>query len=144
MSIDQASTTSQKAWVVFSGETDIGWLKILKPGFRHCFVLLHDGQRWISIDPISPCLDIQIYHHIDAEFDLPAWLESRGHKVTEAILRRHHKKPAPAMPVSCVEISKRVLGIHRRLIITPWQLYKFLKQEKSKTIEMKGELSWVS
>lgn len=140
--------SSQKAWVIFSGETDIPWLKILKPGFRHCFVLLNDGQRWISIDPISPYLDVQVYHHIDASFDLPVWLEKRGYKISEAVIDRHHKRPAPSMFVSCVEISKRLLGIHRRLIITPWQLYKFLNQKQKEQSQinqkMKGELSWVS
>jgi hypothetical protein len=27
----------QKAWVVFSGKSDLWWLSILKPGFRHCY-----------------------------------------------------------------------------------------------------------
>jgi hypothetical protein len=26
--------------VVFSGTTDIPWLRVLKPGFRHCFALV--------------------------------------------------------------------------------------------------------
>jgi len=36
-------TTKTKAWVVFSGEADLPWLKILKEGYRHCYVLLNDG-----------------------------------------------------------------------------------------------------
>ena len=44
----------QKIWVVFSGYTDLRWLKFLKSGFRHCFVLLHDGKRWICLLYTSP------------------------------------------------------------------------------------------
>ena len=44
----------EKAWVVFSGKSDWPWLKFLRPGFRHCFVIVHDGARWLSLDPLSP------------------------------------------------------------------------------------------
>lgn len=137
---------TQSVWVVFSGETDIPWLKIFKPGFRHCFALLNDGERWMSVDPISPYLDIQIYHHIAANFDLPNWLESRGHRVIFTKMNKDHKKPAPCMVVTCVEMIKRILGIHKRFIFTPWQLYQFLKKQNNQqqTEELKGKLSWVS
>ena len=26
-----------EAWVVFSGAAELWWLRLLKPGFRHCF-----------------------------------------------------------------------------------------------------------
>ena len=141
MSIEMEN--NQSAWVVFSGETDIRWLKILKSGFRHCYVVLNDGKRWISIDPLAPYLDIQIYHHVDAGFDLPQWLEGRGNKVLPAIINKNHKKPAPCMPFTCVESIKRILGIHQRFILTPWQLYKFLKTLKQQqTNYSKGDVSW--
>ena len=119
---------SQEAWVVFSGETDIAWLKIFKAGFRHCFVLLNDGQRWMSIDPLSPYTDIQIYHHIESSFDLPDWLKSRGYKIAKSKIDKNHKRPAPWMACTCVESIKRILGIHRRFILTPWQLYRYLNK----------------
>lgn len=134
---------NQSAWVVFSGETDIRWLKIFKSGFRHCFVLLNDGQRWTSIDPISPYTDIQIYYHIEASFDLPTWLEGRGNRVVPAMMERNHHKAAPFMPFTCVEAIKRILGIHKRFIFTPWQLYNFLQNLKQKNINhSKGDISW--
>jgi hypothetical protein len=42
-------------------------------------------------------------------------------------LRRDITKAAPFMLFTCVEAVKRVLGIHRRGIVTPWQLYQHLK-----------------
>jgi hypothetical protein len=34
------------ALVVFAGHTDVAWLRrLLRPGFRHCFVALNDGVR---------------------------------------------------------------------------------------------------
>lgn len=124
---------AQKAWVVFSGETDFKWLKILKPGFRHCFVLLHDGSHWISVDPLSNHMEVQI-HHMPPDFDLPLWLEDRGQTVFPAALCRTKKKAAPLMMFSCVEAVKRILGIHKRFIITPWQLYHYLSTQHAQPV----------
>lgn len=136
----------QEAWVIFSGETDIPWLKIFKPGFRHCFVLLNDGQQWISVDPLSPYTDIQVYYHIGISFDLPEWLKARGYKVVKSSINKQHQKPAPWMVCTCVESIKRILGIHERFILTPWQLYRYLqKNNQSKIIkESKGDFLWAA
>lgn len=131
----------QSAWVVFSGKTDIRWLRFLKAGFRHCFIILNDGQRWIAIDPAASYMDVQIYHHIDNEFDLPSWLSDQGYLVVPAVIDKEHQKAAPSMIFTCVEAIKRVLGVHKRFILTPWQLYKFLEQEQQKE-QLKGELLW--
>lgn len=126
-----SSMTGQQAWVVFSGQTEISWLRFLKPGFRHCYVLLNDGERWTSFDPLSHVIEISTHHHVPVDFDLPAWLESRGNRVVAAPVRRDITKPAPFMIFTCVEAVKRVLGIHARKIITPWQLYSHLKGQQS-------------
>ena len=129
---------AMKAWVVFSAQADMAWLKILKPGFRHCAVLLHDGQRWITIDPLSNYTDISV-HHVPSDFDLPRWMCSRGHIVVPAPLKRT-MRPAPWSVFSCVEAVKRILGIHKRSILTPWQLYRHLtKIQNMKTFNPKGD-----
>lgn len=117
----------QNAWVVFSGQTEISWLRFLKPGFRHCYVLLNDGERWTSIDPLSHVTEISVHHHVPADFDLPGWLAARGNRIVKAPMRRDVTRAAPFMLFTCVEAVKRVLGIHRRAIVTPWQLYQHLK-----------------
>jgi len=129
-----SSMTHQKAWVIFSGQTEISWLRWLKPGFRHCYILLNDGERWTSFDPLSHVIEISTHHHVPATFDLPEWLSARGNKVVPAHIKRDVTKPAPFMLFTCVEAVKRVLGIHSRRILTPWQLYQFLM--------MKGSRSW--
>ena len=126
---------SQKseAWVVFSGKTDMNWLKIFKPGFRHCYVVLNDGNHWLSVDPLSSYMDVTI-HNLPQEFNLPLWLRDRGHCVVKADITRLPKQ-APWMFFTCVEAVKRILGIHKQFIITPWQLYRHL-------IKDKGDLQW--
>lgn len=131
-----SSMTEQKAWVVFSGHTEIAWLRFLKPGFRHCYVLLNDGERWTSFDPLSNVIEISTHHHVPVDFDMPKWLESRGNKVVPANIRRDLMKPAPWMLFTCVEAVKRVLGIHVRKVMTPWQLYTYLKP--------RGQTQWAT
>ncbi|MCB9982447.1 MAG: hypothetical protein H6861_02060 [Rhodospirillales bacterium] len=133
MTSEKIETT--KAWVIFSAQADLAWLKILRPGFRHCAVLLNDGRNWITIDPLSNYTDITV-HTLPLEFDLPLWMKDQGHKVVPAPIKRG-PKPAPFGVYSCVEAVKRVLGIHQRLILTPWQLYRYLTNHRKK-----GVSSW--
>lgn len=114
-----------EAWVVFTGKTDLPWLRLLKPGFRHCYVLLNDGGNWITLDPLSNYLDVSVHRNVPSGFDLPKWLGTRGHKVVRAPVSRLRKE-APWMLFTCVEAVKRVLGLHERFIVTPWQLYRHL------------------
>lgn len=136
---------AQSAWVVFSGQADLPWLKIMKPGFRHCFVLLNDGQSWSSLDPMLHHMDMCVHHHVSVDFDLPSWLESRGLLVVPAYMDRTKKRPAPYALFSCVEVIKRILGIHTRFIFTPWQLYRHLMKMadyESTYQQEKGEFQW--
>lgn len=119
---------TQKAWVVFTDQADLPWLKVLRKGFRHCFVILHDGENWLSVDPLAHRIEAQI-QHVQKDFDLPAWLEERGHIVIRAKIHEG-QKIMPVMPVTCVEVVKRVLGVRRRFIFTPWQLYRHIRAER--------------
>ncbi len=114
-----------RAFVVFTGQADWPWLRWLKPGFRHCFVLLNDGMHWISVDPLLNHMEVQV-HNTPAGFDLPGWLRSRGHRVVAAPVSRLRMRPAPFLPFTCVETAKRILGIHDLRVLTPWQLYRSL------------------
>ena len=148
MSDQKIQKTAQKVWVVFSGQADLPWLKIFKPGFRHCFVLLDDGSHWITVDPLSNYTEVLI-HKVPHEFNMPLWLKDRGYKILKASLDRK-RNSAPWMVFTCVEAVKRVLGLHKRFIFTPWQLYRHLiKSQASHSLSYsddgsnsKGELVW--
>jgi hypothetical protein len=132
-------TNSPKAWVVFTGKTELPWLRFLKPGFRHCYVLLNDGTHWMSVDPLSNYIDVSVHRSVPATFDLPHWMRGRGHTVIAAPVARIRKE-APWMVFTCTEAVKRVLGLHKRFIFTPWQLYRHLT--KTQVAYFKGGLAW--
>ncbi|PJB71427.1 MAG: hypothetical protein CO093_05120 [Alphaproteobacteria bacterium CG_4_9_14_3_um_filter_47_13] len=121
-----------KAWVVFSGQADRPWLKFLRPGFRHCFVIMNDGQCWLSFDPMLNYTDLRVHGHIPVTFDLPAWLRGRGQKVVQAPVDHSRQKPVPLAFFTCVEAVKRVFGLHSFFILTPWQLYCHLQKDNHK------------
>lgn len=124
-------TVSRKIWVVFSGETDIAWLKCLKQGFRHCFAVLLQRGQWVTLDPMSNQMHLDV-QPIDAAFDLPQWLSERGHNVVPVVQQSVPQQVAPFMPFTCVEAVKRLIGLHSWTVITPWQLYKAINDDEKR------------
>ena len=117
-----------RAWVVFTDQSELKFVRCLKRGFKHCFVLIHDGQRWISIDPMANYMDVLV-HDLPGDFDFARWLEEEGHHIVRAQLARNIMTCAPVMVFTCVEACKRILGIHKSTILTPWQLYRYLTKQ---------------
>ena len=113
-----------RALAVFSGKADLGWLRLLRPGFRHCFVALEEAGRWITVDPLAGYTDVAV-QPVPAAFDLAGFYRERGFTVVET-RRRRRFRPAPLLPATCVEVAKRVLGIASWRVLTPGQLHDFL------------------
>ncbi|MCB1682719.1 MAG: hypothetical protein H6858_01945 [Rhodospirillales bacterium] len=123
----KVESPDQKIWVAFTGQTDIPWLRWLKPGFRHCFVVINDGSHWVSLDPMANRFEVTV-HDVPADFDFPHWLRTCGLTIIESRAQNRNRS-APLMPLTCVEAVKRILGIHDRFILTPWQLYCRLQEQ---------------
>lgn len=123
MNKNREATQNATIWVVFCEETEIPWLRFLKRGFRHCFAIMLQRDRWVSVDPLSHHMEVCV-QDVDSTFDLPAWLQGRGHRVVPVELMEAPRKMAPILPFTCVEAVKRMIGMHRWTVITPWQLYK--------------------
>jgi hypothetical protein len=116
-----------RVWVVFTDDADMWVTKCLKPGFRHCYVLYHDGHAWVSLDPTARWLNVSVMNHLPPGYDLPNWLRSFGLTVIPArIIRDDVPKPFPVSLFTCVEMAKRFLGIRCRKTLTPWQLHQKL------------------
>ncbi|MCK5385283.1 MAG: hypothetical protein KAJ29_06865 [Alphaproteobacteria bacterium] len=129
-----AGLEGKRVWVVFTDQSELKYVRMLKRGFRHCFILIHDGRSWISIDPMANYMEVLV-HDLPGEFDFALWLKERGHNVVEAKLIRNIMTCAPVMLFTCVEACKRILGVHKLLILTPWQLYCYLAKQSNRSIE---------
>lgn len=119
--------TGRRALVVFSGEAHLFWLRLLRPGFRHCFLALESHGRWITYDPMLHRTALALLS-VPASFDLAGWYRVRG--LTVVVTRvpplPAQPRPMPWGPFTCVEAIKRILGIRDRRIVTPWRLYRRL------------------
>ncbi|OIN86858.1 MAG: hypothetical protein AUJ12_04415 [Alphaproteobacteria bacterium CG1_02_46_17] len=116
-----------RALVVFSGQTDLWWLRFLKRDFRHCFVVICSQDRWVVIDPMLHFWEVSI-PDVSAESDLAGWFTGQGLKVVETEIISPARRCYPPIFLSCVEVVKRILGVHRPFIITPAQLYRYLQK----------------
>lgn len=124
----------QKVYVVFVDNTSLWWLKFLKKGFRHCYIIFQLGnnpQLLIELNPMSN--QFYVFKHIshlgcDYIFHLK---QQDNIKIIPIDIKQAELKTAPIGIFSCVEFVKRVLGIHSFWLFTPYQLYKFLTKTKN-------------
>ena len=119
--------SKQGAWVVFSDKTDIAILKLLRRGFRHCFMIMQQDGRWILIDPRANKTDIALLPH-PRDFNFPRYYMNQGMTVVKVPhINTPHKILSP-FPVTCIAIIKRIIGLHKWSVITPYHLYKTLQK----------------
>ena len=122
-----------RALVVFSGQTDFWWQRLLKPGYRHCGVVIEVGDRWVILEPLAACLQLEV---LDSSYEeLWARLRHLGLRAIETKLYRDRKPLLYLRPLTCVEVVKRTLGIHAASVWTPWQLYKKIQKIGKKTLK---------
>jgi hypothetical protein len=118
------------ALVAFSGRTDLYALRLLKPGFRHCFLVLPDRGQWLVYDPMAHATALQGLPLAPGTNVIDALL-AEGFVVVPARVRAAPRRPAPIAPFTCVEAVKRALGIHARRVVTPWDLFRLLTDPKN-------------
>lgn len=110
------------ALVVFSDRADLMWLRLLRRGFRHCFVVVQDGGQWIVCEPYS---NLTVLGVLDQN-DPAAWFRGQGFTVAATQMVAPVARPFPWAPYTCVEAVKRIIGLRDMAVLTPWQLYKSL------------------
>ena len=125
--VDVAQPLYARALVVFSGRTGVSWLRWLRPGFRHCFVALDDGIEWLTVDPLLHRLEVRA-SGLASDFDLAGEYRRMGLIVLEVAPAAVAVRAAPLGLFTCVETATRLLGIRARHVVTPWQLYRFLRR----------------
>ena len=115
-------------YVAFGGRA-VGLTRLLKKGFRHCFIIMSDGTNWVLIDPIIGFTDM-IFVKKENLFN---FIDKKGYTLVRAKLTIQNKRPFHLRPMTCVEIVKSLLCISNPFIFTPYQLYKYLKKKEVNT-----------
>ena len=118
----------QELWLGFGGRADQAWLRLLRPGFRHCFAALRDGTGWTVLDPLSGRLLVTRLQ-VGGDFDLPGFWRRAGCRVLGPF---SPADPAPGLPwlspLSCVSLCRALLGPHAPFALTPYRLYLRLQK----------------
>lgn len=112
-------------------DSDHPCLKFLKKGYRHVGVIVSfDGCNYY-IDYSS--LGFDIYDTCLTWEDIKYRLSKPDIK-EEVIVREYSYIPSSLglrlAPLTCVEVVKTLLGINAPLVLTPYQLYKYLERTK--------------
>ncbi len=119
--------SGQRIWLVFGGEADQPWLRLLRPGFRHCFAALADDTGWTVIEPLSGRMLVARLP-VPAGFQLPGFYARAGLAVLgpfAATAARARRLPALA-PFTCVSICRALLGPDAPFALTPYGLFRAL------------------
>ena len=72
----------QRALVVFEDRDDLAVLRLLRPGFRHCFCILGCASTWTICDPLKTRLEITPVFG-PTEGELAAHFYEQGHTVLQ-------------------------------------------------------------
>ncbi|MBL4720287.1 MAG: hypothetical protein JKY20_04030 [Alphaproteobacteria bacterium] len=131
--------SDRRAYVAFGGQTELPWLRLLKQGFRHCFLVLEAPGCWILHEPLSHRTEITVIQAGDG-FEPAVWLRHFDYTVIPATVSKPPRTAAPWGPFTCVEAVKRVLGVRDGFILTPWRLHEFLREQNEKIVDSSNEI----
>ncbi|MDO9708697.1 hypothetical protein [Paracraurococcus lichenis] len=129
----RAVQAGQRAFIVFGGEADQPWLRLLRPGFRHCFAAIADARGWTVLDPLSGRL-VVVRLEVPPQFDLPGFYRRAGFSVTGPFVPGAPRwRPLPPLsPFTCVALCRAVLGAGAPFALTPWGLFRALADNRKK------------
>lgn len=122
---DQASCPPTVAIVVFEDRRDSVLGRLLRPGFRHCFCLVQSPRGWLVCDPLRDRLRVELLDLYSAA-ELVGHYGASGRATLIGSVRSVGVPRRVPAPVTCVEVVKRILGRPAPLVVTPWQLCRFL------------------
>ncbi len=113
-----------RAFVLFRNERNFKFLRILKKDFRHCAVILENKNHWLYIDQTFFQTEFRVWEKNANPLEI--FLDNNW-KILETSPPKISQKNIFRLGwIDCVSMTKRVLGIRKRKIFTPFQLYNFL------------------
>lgn len=123
--------TKYNCIIIFSGHVNIRILRTLRPGYRHCFIVLKNNNQNIIIDTMSHRTSIDILDDKKLEFTMRCCMDM-GYTVLKTFVREPKTLACTLRPHTCVEAAKRLIGIQDGRILSPWQLYQKVRPDKNR------------
>jgi len=113
------------------GDSDIPhfWDVFTQKGYRHCCAFKWDGFNWLLVDPLGQCLDITVLDYT-SEDDVPKMFKDNGWTIIR-YKKTINKKFIFRGVMTCVTVCKQLLGIKACWVVTPKQLYNYVKRSNT-------------
>ncbi|MDW3204479.1 MAG: hypothetical protein R8L07_02970 [Alphaproteobacteria bacterium] len=125
--IKSASDRKRPAIVAYTDQAAFSPLRLLKRRFRHCLILVEVSPYWIAIDSLIGRISYAVLDPQGlAEYLIV--LHDLGYRCQVTMTRPVSVSRFRPLPLTCVEVAKRTLGIDDPRIWTPYQLYRLLKR----------------
>ena len=101
--------------------------RFLKPGFRHCFIFYRGEQCWLMLNPTRWFLHIMELSCIPSD-PFPNYLKSNHPEITilKVVSRLDDTGTMYFRPLTCVSHTAYIIGLTKRFVFTPYQLYRCL------------------
>ncbi|MBL6459162.1 hypothetical protein JMJ55_27960 [Belnapia sp. T6] len=125
----RAVAAAQQVFLVFGGAADQPWLRLLRPGFRHCFAVLADAGGWTVLEPLTGRLLVARLD-LPPGYDLPGFYRRAGLAVLGPFVPGEARARwlPPLLPFTCVTLCRAVLGAAAPFALTPYGLFRSLNK----------------
>lgn len=120
-----------KWYVIFTRTDTRHWVyRFISPRFQHCYAVQRSkgGQFWIKMDCNKAVLQIDLVL-VDDYPEIACFCEEGDIIVPVTAVIKDRFRGSLCW-FTCVEVVKAALGIKAPLVITPFQLYKRLQDER--------------
>jgi len=125
--LDDDKTPTQTAIVVYTDSTQFWFLRLLRPGFRHCFVIVSSGAFWVVVDGLCHKTAVSV---LSLE-GLTEYLVQIHRVQGRCQVTRVCNDTTPRirlLPYTCVESVKRILGVDSYFVLAPFLLYRKIRK----------------
>lgn len=120
-------------YVAFSNpDSNYHFQGLLKDGFRHCFIFYKGDHCWLMLNPTRWFMHImELSCFPDDPF--PEHLKANNPEITilKVTTRLEETNMMYFRPLTCVSHVAYILGLHKRFLFTPHQLYRCLKNKRN-------------
>ena len=125
--------STETFYLVYTDDADSPWfLRYLKKGYKHVYLVKFDGLFWIKLEYTLGFQDIRVL-----PYDMYDSIETiiGDEKYQKVTVRRKIKRYRTFIaPPSCVEAMKSVMGLREYFLLTPWQLFNYVEQRNGEII----------
>ena len=121
------------AYLIFE-DSDSGFTRTLKKHWRHVSVIVPCNEtQYIHIDPRLRGINYRLIEQdeVDNMYDKVLYQDIA---IVRTVVNKGINKVHMPMVITCVEVVKRVLGVHAWWILTPRQLYNYVRCRECKRV----------